>query len=417
MIDTLCLILGGGRGTRLYPLTKERSKPAVPMAGKYRLIDIPISNCLSSGLNKIYVLTQFNSESLNKHIARTYKLDRFSKGFVEIMAAEQSMESMDWFQGTADAVRQCLRHFEDPAIKRILVLSADQLYKFNFRDLLDFHVKKNSQITIACNPVSPDKVSEYGIMGIDTNGRIMNFVEKPKNQEAVKDLIVNIDNKSCFLASMGIYLFEKDVLIELLTTSEKVDFGKEIIPEAFKHKLTYAFTYKGYWRDIGTMKTFYEENIMLADPLPELDIFDEQWPIFTRPRNLPPSKIVSSHIDRSMIADGCIIDRAHIYHSIIGLRSRIGRDSKIEDSIILGCDFYESLDTIGYNKTHGICSMGIGEDCHIKKAIIDKNARVGNNVKILNKKNLKTYDKDNVFIRDGIVIVTKNALIPDGTVI
>lgn len=417
MVDTLCLILGGGRGTRLYPLTKERSKPAVPLAGKYRLIDIPISNCLNSSLNRIYVLTQFNSESLNKHVARTFKLDRFSKGFVEIMAAEQSMESMDWFQGTADAVRHCLKHFDNPMIKRILVLSGDQLYKFNFRDLLDFHISKKAQITIACNPISPNEVVEYGIMGINKDGRIMNFVEKPESPESAKDLLVNIDNKDCFLASMGIYLFEKDVLIELLTQSKKIDFGKEIIPEAFKNRLTFAFTYKGYWRDIGTMKSFYEANLMLTDPLPQLDIFDEHWPIFTRSRNLPPSKITSSEITNSMIADGCIIDKAHIIHSVVGLRSRIGRNSRIEDSVILGCDFYESLDTIKYNETHGIPTMGIGSGCHIKTAIIDKNARIGNNVKIINKNNLVDYDRGNIFVKEGIVIVTKNALIPDGTVI
>jgi len=417
MVNTLCLILGGGRGTRLYPLTKERSKPAVPLAGKYRLIDIPISNCLNSGLNRIYVLTQFNSESLNKHVARTFKLDRFSKGFVEIMAAEQSTENMKWFQGTADAVRQCLKHFDNPMIKRILILSGDQLYKFNFRDLIDFHLSKSSEITIACNPISPEHVNEYGVMGVDADGKIMNFVEKPEREEAVKNLIVNIDNKKSFLASMGIYLFEKDVLIETLKASKKVDFGKEVIPDAFKDKLTFAFTYRGYWKDIGTLKSFHKANLMLTDSLPELDIFDEQWPFFTRSRNLPPSKIMQSSITSSMVSDGCIIDKAFIQHSVIGIRGRVGHDSKIENSVVLGCDFYESLDIINKNERNGIPSMGIGKNSHIKNAIVDKNARIGNNVKILNKRNLESYEDKNIFINDGIIVVTKNALIPDGTVI
>lgn len=417
MVDTLCLILGGGRGTRLYPLTKERSKPAVPLAGKYRLIDIPISNCLNSGLNRIYVLTQFNSESLNKHVVRTFKLDRFSKGFVEIMAAEQSTENMNWFQGTADAVRQCLKHFDNPMIKRILILSGDQLYKFNFRDLIDFHLSKNAEITIACNPVSLAGVNEYGIMAVDADGKIMNFVEKPESQEDVKNLTVNIDNKDVFLASMGIYLFEKEALIEALKASRKVDFGKEIIPGTYRNKLTYAFIYKGYWKDIGTLKSFHEANLMLTDPLPRLDIFDEHWPFFTRSRNLPPSKITESRITSSMVSDGCIIDRAHIQHSVIGIRGRIERDSKVEDSVILGCDFYESLDIIKQNEKNGIPSMGIGKNSHIKNAIVDKNARIGNNVKIINKKGLKEYEDKNIIIRDGVIVVGKNALIEDGTVI
>jgi len=415
MSDTLCVILGGGRGTRLFPLTKERCKPAVPLAGKYRLIDIPISNCLNSGLDMIYVLTQFNSESLNKHIARTYKLDRFSKGFVEIMAAEQSLENTDWSQGTADAVRHCLKHFLNPVIKRILVLSGDQLYKFNLQDLINFHNSRKSQITIACNPVSSDKASEFGIMGVSKEGRIMNFVEKPGQKDDVKDMMVNIDNRNCFLASMGIYLFEKEALIDILKKNRKVDFGKEIIPDSFKTKLTYAFIYKGYWRDIGTMKSFYEENLLLTDRVPELDIFDEHWPIFTRQRDLPPSKIESSNIERSMVSDGCIIDKAEIKHSVLGIRSRIKEGSKIEDTVILGCDYYESIDTIKRNEQNRLPSMGIGKNCFIKGAIIDKNARIGDNVKIINRDNLKNYDSDNIYIRDGIIIVAKNALIADNT--
>ncbi len=417
MVDTLCVILGGGRGTRLYPLTKERSKPAVPLAGKFRLIDMPISNCLNSGLNRIYVLTQFNSESLNKHVARTFKLDRFSKGFVEIMAPEQSQESMDWFQGTADAVRQCLKHFENPMIKRILILSGDQLYKFNFNDLINFHIAKRSEITIACNPIKKHEVSHFGIMGMDAEGRINRFLEKPQDNSRISDMAVSIDNKDRYLASMGIYVFEKNTLIELLKSSKKVDFGKEIIPEAFKTKASFAFIFKGYWKDIGTMKSFFDENLKLTNALPELDIYDEHWPFFTRSRNLPPSKIADSSIDHSVVADGCVIDKAMIKHTVLGIRSRVGQGSKIEDSVILGCDYYESIDTIKHNQANGVPSMGIGKNCDIKRAIIDKNARIGDNVKLINSKKAKHMEKDGIYIKDNIIVVTKNALLKSGTVI
>ncbi|MDD5439846.1 MAG: glucose-1-phosphate adenylyltransferase [Candidatus Omnitrophica bacterium] len=416
MTDILCVILGGGRGTRLYPLTRDRSKPAVPLAGKYRLIDVPVSNCLNSGLNRIYVLTQFNSESLNKHITRTYNLDRFSRGFVEIIAAEQSMESTNWFQGTADAVRRSLKHFTNPNIRRILVLSGDQLYKLNFKGLIDFHDAKKAEITIACNPVMPEEISEFGIMGIHKDSRIMQFIEKPKKPSTVKEIMVQIDEKRCFLASMGIYLFEKDVLVDLLKNSTKVDFGREIIPSAFKTIKTYAFVHKGYWRDIGTMKAFYEANLAMTAEVPPIDMFDGSWPFFTRARNLPPAKVRNSHIESSTIADGCIIDAATIKHSVIGLRSKIGEASQIESSIILGCDYYDATPPFTKGKVR-VPALGIGSGCVIKKAIIDKNVHIGSNVRIINKDNVANMDGDKVFIKDGIVIVAKNAVIPSNTVI
>ena len=418
MKDVLCVIMGGGQGTRLYPLTKVRSKPAVPIFGRYRLIDIPISNCLNSGFNNIYILTQFNSESLNKHVSRSYKLDPFSRGFVEIMAAEQSMENTDWFQGTADAVRRCLKHFNDPAYKYILVLAGDHVYKMDYQYMLRFHIEKNSEITIACNPVEPKEVSEVGVMGIDKERRINKFVEKPESSSAIKDMLVEKNGKKYFLGSMGIYLFNRDALVEILGSNPKTDFGREIIPDSFSRKKTYAYVFEGYWRDIGTIKSFYDENLALTENLPPFDIFDERWLFFSRPRYLPPAKISDSQAIKSIISEGAIVQAGvKIKHSVIGLRSRIDRNALIEDSVIMGCDYYETLDDLQDNKSKGIPSLGIGENCIIKKAIIDKNVRIGNNVKIVNQKNLAEFDGDSYCIRDGIVIVEKKAVIPENSVI
>lgn len=418
MKEVLCVIMGGGQGSRLYPLTKVRAKPAVPIFGRYRLIDIPVSNCLNSGFNSIYILTQFNSESLNKHITRSYKLDQFSKGFVEIIAAEQTMGETDWFQGTADAVRRCLRHFNDPVFKYILVLSGDQLYKMDLRYMLNFHIEKGSEITIACNPVDISEVSSLGIMGAGENNRINRFVEKPKDNRAVEDMIVKDGNRKYLLGSMGIYLFNRDVLVDILKTSQKTDFGRGIIPDSFPNKRTYAYIYNGYWRDIGTIKSFYDENLALTDDLPPLDMFDEDWLFFTRPRYLPPAKINTSSIVKTIISEGAIIQTgSKIKHSVIGLRSRINANSVVEDSIIMGCDFYETLDDMKYNQSRGIPSLGVGENCVIKNAIIDKNVRIGDRARILNQKGLKDFEGENYCIKDGIVIVEKNAVIPPGTVI
>jgi glucose-1-phosphate adenylyltransferase len=418
MREVLSVILGGGRGTRLFPLTKERCKPAVPLFGKFRLIDIPVSNCLNSGFNRIYVLTQFLSESLNKHISRTYKIDPFSKGFIEIMAAEQAMENTDWFQGTADAVRRCLRHFTDPAIKHILVLSGDQLYKMDLREMYAYHVEKKAEVTVACNVVGPEAVGGLGIMGIDKESRIINFEEKPQNVSKVKDLAVKNSNKSSFLGSMGIYLFNKDALIELLSKySDKVDFGKEIIPEAIHERSTYAFLFDGYWRDIGTIKTFYEENLALTESIPPLDMFDERWQIFTRPRYLSPAKFEDSRVEKSIVSEGAIVLSADLRHSVIGLRFRVDSGSSVEDTVAMGCDFYETIDEIEEDIAKGTPHLGVGRNCEIKKAILDKNVRIGDNVKIINKDGLENHDGPNYCIRDGIVIINKNTVIPSGTII
>lgn len=411
--------MGGGRGTRLYPLTKVRSKPAVPVFGRYRLIDIPVSNCLNSGFNKIYILTQFNSESLNKHISRTYKLDPFSKGFVDIMAAEQSMDNADWFQGTADAVRRCLKHFNDPAYKYVLILAGDHMYKMDFRTMLRFHIEKDAEITIACNAVDAKDAVELGIMGTDDNDRINKFVEKPHNAGGIRDMIVKKDGKEFFLGSMGIYLFNKDSLIDILRGSPKAeDFGREVIPNSFSNKKTYAFLFKGYWKDIGTIKSYYDESLALTEDLPPLDMFDEQWLIFSRPRYLPPTKVNDSHMIKSIAAEGAIIlSNTTIKHSIIGIRSRIGENSLIEDSIIMGCDYYETSDEAKTRRSKDMPSLGVGKDCVIKNAIIDKNVAIGDGAKIVNHKKVKTFDGENYCIRDGIVVIEKNSVIPQGTVI
>ncbi|MBU4488221.1 MAG: glucose-1-phosphate adenylyltransferase [Candidatus Omnitrophica bacterium] len=419
MKSLLCVVMGGGRGTRLYPLTKVRSKPAVPIFGRYRLIDIPVSNCLNSGFNKIYILTQFNSESLNKHISRTYKLDPFSKGFVDIMAAEQSMDDTNWFQGTADAVRRCLKHFNDPAYKYVLILAGDHMYKMDFRTMLRFHIEKDAQITIACNAVDAKDVDELGIMGTDDNDRINKFVEKPHNADGIRDMMVGARGKEFFLGSMGIYLFNKDALVDILRSSPKAeDFGREIIPSSFSNKRTYAFLFKGYWKDIGTIKSYYDESLALTEDLPPLDMFDEHWLIFSRPRYLPPSKVNDSHMVKSIVAEGAIIlSNTTIKHSIIGLRSRIEENSLIEDSIIMGCDYYETLDDVKIKQSKNMPSLGIGKNCVIKNAIIDKNVAIGDGTKILNQKKIKTFDGENYCIRDGIVVIEKNSVIAPGTII
>ena len=415
MKEVLCIILGGGRGTRLYPLTAERCKPAAPLFGKYRLIDVPVSNCLNSGFNRIYILTQFLSESLNKHISRTYKMDPFTKGFIEIMAAEQSTNDTDWFQGTADAVRRCLRHFNDPAVKHIFVLSGDQLYKMDLRDMYHQHLDNKADLTVACNYVRPEDVPKLGIMGIDPGSRITSFVEKPENADKVKNISVRREGGTRFLGSMGIYLFNKAALTELLTKDRKVDFGREIIPDAIKTKPTYAFLFDGYWRDIGTIKSFYEENLSLTDPMPPLDMFDERWLFYTRPRYLSPTKFENCAIERSVISEGAIIHAARIVHSITGLRFRAGQGTVIEDTVAMGSDYYESAEEKDENTSKGIPLIGVGRDCHIKKAILDKNVRIGDNVRIINAAGHDNHDGENFFVRDGIVIIPKNAVIPSGT--
>lgn len=417
MKNVLCVILGGGRGSRLSPLTDERCKPAVPLFGKYRLIDIPVSNCLNSGFNRIYILTQFLSESLNKHVARTYRLDPFTKGFIDIMAAEQSMKDTDWFQGTADAVRRCLKHFNDPNIKYVCILSGDQLYKMDLMEMYRAHVEKKAELTIACSMVKPEVVSGLGIMGVDDDLRIKKFIEKPAKSSDIADLAVKHDGKEHFLGSMGIYLFNKSTLVELLSKDKKIDFGGEIIPEAINEKATYAFRFNGYWRDIGTIKTFYEENLSLTDHVPPLNMFEESWQIFTRTRHLSPAKFENSKIKDSIVAEGAIILSADIIHSIVGLRFRVNSGTTIEDTIAMGCDYYETVDEINEKRSRDIPLLGVGRNCVVRKAILDKNVRIGDDVKILNAKGRDNFDGPNYYIRDGIVILTKNTVIPSGTII
>jgi len=409
MKNVLCVILGGGRGTRLYPLTKYRAKPAVPLAGKYRLIDIPVSNCLNSGLQKIFVLTQFNSVSLNRHIFRAYKFDTFSQGYVEILAAEQNMEHGDWFQGSADAVRKCLRHLSDPRIDYILILSGDQLYKMNFMSMLNFHFEKRADITIACNPVELEETKDLGIMGIDKSRRIRRFIEKPAHKKEISGMEIEAEGKKKYLASMGIYVFRKDVLFDMLTSCDKADFGKEVIPDAIGTRRTFAYVHSGYWKDIGSIPSFYEENMAFTSARPPIDLFDEKWPFFTRPRYLPLSKIRDASIKDSDIAEGAIITSAVISRSIIGLRSRIGAGSSVEDSILMGNDYYDN--------SRNAPVLGIGKNCVIKKAIVDKNVRMGDNVRIVNREKRVDFENELCVIRSGIVIIPKAAVIPSGTVI
>ncbi len=423
MDEVLGIVMGGGRGQRLFPLTKERSKPAVPFAGKYRIIDIPISNCLNSRINKIFVLTQFNSASLNKHIALTYKFDMFNGGFVDILAAEQTPDNPDWFQGTADAVRQNIKHFAPIEADHVIVLSGDQLYQMDFRLLKNQHIQSRADVTVAAIPVRAQEAPEFGIMKIQPDLRITTFREKPKPDE-LADLRCPVpisarpgDSPREYLASMGIYIFSKDMLIRLLTESTAVDFGKELIPEAIQKYRVCAFVFQGYWTDIGTIRSFYEANLNLTVSLPQFNFYNAQAPIYTHPRNLSGSKLNNCSIHQSIITDGCLLSGADIKHSIIGVRSRIGAGTTIKNSIIMGADFYESARQMDENAQRRIPNIGIGSHCTIINTIIDKNARVGDNVSIINAHNLREKDEENYYIRDGIIVIPKGAVIRSGTVI
>ena len=416
MKNVLVIILGGGRGGRLFPLTKYRSKPAVPIAGKYRLIDIPISNCLNSGFNKIYVLTQFLSESLNKHISRAYNLDRFSRGFVEIIAAEQSMDKTDWFQGTADAVRQNLRHFTDPRYEYFLILSGDQLYAVDLREVLKTHLEKKAEVTVCCKAIRVEEAAELGVMKTTSTGRISHFVEKPQPKE-LENMFFEKEGKRHTLASMGIYIFNKEVLRELLMTSNKTDFGRGIIPDAIQERKVFAHIFEGYWVDIGTVKAYYEASLNLTSPGPPINFYDEEWPFFTRSRYLAVSRIDGSRIERSLVAEGCFLENATVRRSIIGLRSMIRAGTEIESSIIMGNDYFEDRFSQEKEEKEGVPILGIGKHCLIQRAIIDKNVRIGDNVKIINPENKSHFEGPNYMIVNGITVVEKNAIIPSGSVL
>jgi len=423
--NVLSIIMGGGQGTRLFPLTKERSKPAVPLAGKYRLVDIPISNCINSGLRRIYLLTQFNSASLHRHISQSYKFDQFTGGFVEILAAEQTFTDTSWYQGTADAVRKNLIHILNNAFEYLLVLSGDQLYRMDFRDIIEKHVESDADVTVATIPVGRKECGALGIMQVDAERRITRFVEKPKEAAVLdtlhldKALYSGLGIKSddeLFLASMGIYVFSREVLIQLLNNTY-TDFGKHIIPDSIKTHKVYSYVYQGYWEDIGTIGAFFEANLDVTSDLPRFNFFDMSAPVFTRPRFLPGSKVNGAQIDHAVVSDGCIINHAKIYRSIIGIRSLVGAGSDLKRVILLGCDYYESLASIEAAARDGKPPIGIGKNTRIENAIVDKNARIGDNVVISPAGKPENVDHPLYYIRDGIVIIPKNGIIPDGTVI
>jgi glucose-1-phosphate adenylyltransferase len=420
MQKTICLILGGGAGTRLYPLTKDRSKPAVPIGGKYRLIDIPISNCLNAGLYRIFVLTQYNSASLNKHIKNSFHFDHFSNGFVDILAAEQTSGNMDWFQGTADAVRQSVRNFAFYDFDFILILSGDQLYQMDIEDMLVSHVEQGADVTIATIPVVAKDATSFGIMKVNSDNKIESFIEKPKMEllpEWSSEVSDELKAKNkIYLASMGIYVFSRAALRTLLNENPKaVDFGKELIPDSIKRGMNVvSYAYDGYWTDIGDIRSFFEANIALADDIPEFNMFDNVNKIFTRARLLPPAKFTGVAFSKAIVAEGSIIQAKLIENSIIGIRSRIDDGTVIKNAYIMGHDYYESLEDLA---TPGKIPMGIGRNCYIENAIVDKHARIGDNVIIRGHDNLEDIETEHYVIKKGIVVVNKNAVIPNGTII
>jgi glucose-1-phosphate adenylyltransferase len=423
--DVLSVIMGGGQGTRLFPLTRERSKPAVPLAGKYRLVDIPISNCINSGLRRIYLLTQFNSASLHRHISQSYKFDQFSGGFVEILAAEQTFKDTSWYQGTADAVRKNLVHFLNHDFDYLLILSGDQLYRMDFRRIIAEHTESEADITVSTIPVPRSQAGAFGIMQIDSSMRITRFVEKPKEPAMLDSLRLDhtvqaqlgLNPKEDFLlASMGIYLFNRDVVLKLLDNAH-TDFGKHIIPSSITDNKVHAFIFQGYWEDVGTIRSFFEANLDLVSDLPRFNFFDMSAPIFTRPRFLPASKINAAEIDHAIISDGCIINRSRVNYSIIGVRSVIDEGCALSRTILLGCDYYESDASIRQYAERGLPRIGVGNNTTIENAIIDKNARIGRDCRISPAGKPNKMDHALYYIRDGIVIIPKNGVIPHGTVI
>jgi glucose-1-phosphate adenylyltransferase len=428
MHDVLSLILGGGRGTRLYPLTMLRSKPAVPIAGKYRLIDIPISNCINSGCNRIYVLTQFLSVSLHRHISNTYKFDPFSRGFVEVLAAQQTNEAADWYQGTADAVRQNVRYVHEDGAGDVLILSGDQLYRMDYGQLLRTHRDNKADVTIAVLPVSAEQAAQFGIVRLDEAGRVVGFVEKPKTKEElepwrtpaewINQRGIRSEGRQ-FLASMGIYVFTREALIHLLNAPPlATDFGKEIFPRSIKTHHVQAFLFDGYWEDVGTVKAYHEANLALTADEAPFDFHTPDGVIYTRMRYLPAARVVNASLDHCLISDGCVIQPgAKLQHSVVGLRTMVGRNAVIRDTVIIGADRFETKAEKEEDRRRGAPSLGIGEGSVIENAIIDKDARVGANVRIINRDKARDAEGKNYVIRDGIVVIPKAMVVPDGTVI
>ncbi len=414
----LAIILGGGQGSRLSPLTDKRSKPAVSIAGKYRLVDIPISNCIHCDIKRMFVLTQFNSASLNRHIKNTYRFSSFSEAFVDIMAAEQTPDNKTWFQGTADAVRQSMHHILNHEFDYVLILSGDQLYQMDFNDMIQQHIDKKAEISIATIPVASKEATQFGILKTDNDSYISSFVEKPSAEQLVGwesevDDEMKKENRH-YLASMGIYIFNRDLLVELMTDTATIDFGKEIIPQSIGKNTVLAYQYKGYWTDIGTIASFFEANVGLTEEVPKFDLFDTSKNVLTRPRILPPSKIYGTRLDKAMIADGCIINADTIENSVIGIRSRIGKNSKVNSTYMIGANVYQDIEEIENDKAKGIPYIGVGDNCVIENTIIDKDARIGNNVIIKGGKHLEDVKEEEYVIKDGIVVIKRRAVIPDG---
>lgn len=415
--SVISIILGGGQGSRLYPLTNSRSKPAVPIAGKYRLVDIPISNCMNSDLKRIFVLTQFNSASLNAHIKNTYTFNAFSQAFVDILAAEQTPDNPTWFQGTSDAVRQCMPHFLNHDFDYALILSGDQLYQMDFNEMIDAHIEANADISIATLPVNAKDAPEFGILKTNSENCIESFIEKPA-AALLPEWESEVSNQmrsegKLYLASMGIYIFNKKLLIELMKNPDTKDFGKEIIPQAVGNKKILSYQYEGYWTDIGNIDSFFEANIGLTDDVPKFNLFDNDNKIFTRPRLLPPSKFHNTKVDKSFISEGCIISAKEISKSVIGIRSRIGEGTVIQNSYVMGNDFYQNIEDMIEDTANNRQLIGIGKNCFISNAIVDKNCKIGNDVYIQGGKHLENTTHDLYAIKEGIVVIKKGVIIPN----
>jgi glucose-1-phosphate adenylyltransferase len=408
---TLGLVLGGGRGARLIPLTEERSKPAVPFGGKYRLVDVPISNCLNGGIRRIYILTQFNSASLHNHVMRTYRFDAFGRGFVDILAAEQTPRGTHWYEGTADAVRQNIRHVSvRPGVDRVLILGGDQLYRMNFRGLITEHVERDAEVTIAVKVIPIEEASRFGVLGLNDEQEVTKFVEKPK-----EDQLEGMETNSKCYGSMGIYLFNRQVLEEVLDESDALDFGQHVLPSLVGNRRLYAHVFDGYFEDVGTIRTFYQANLDLTDPLPRFNFYTPFAPIFTNPRFLPGTKLDDCHISRSLVTEGCILDHCVIEHCVVGIRSRIDKGATLRESVMMGADYYQTTDEIAADHAADRPPMGIGEGSVVERAIVDKNVRIGKKVEIKNPDGIKEGGGKGFFIRDGIVVIPKDAEIPNGT--
>ena len=425
MANVVSVILAGGQGSRLFPLTKVRSKPAVPVGGRFRLIDISISNSIHSNVRSIFVLTQFASESLHRHIFTTYRFDNFHNDFITLLSAQQTLENRNWYQGTADAVRQNLTHIEDRSAL-VLILSGDHLYRMDYRQFVASHIASGAEISIAVTPVAAERAGEFGVMKVDGRGRIVEFREKPKEPADVERMRVDEAVFSRFgtpargrthLASMGVYLFDQSVLRDLLAAGEEKDFGKEVIPRAIGERRVFAHFFDGYWEDIGTIRSFFEAHMDLTRPLPKFDFYDEERPIFTYPRFLPGSKILGASVENAILCEGSIVNRSSIRDSIVGIRSRIGENCRIERAVLMGSDFYESREDLARDRERGVPAIGIGADVEIRNAIIDKNARIGRGARLVNRNGALSESADNHMIVDGVIVVPKDAVIPDGAVI